>query len=130
MFTIKRDSWHYKLNMFFMDDWRSWQIEDWEAKGFCAYWRSTVWKLLVVAVVSFILGALLGILLVILLSEPLLFLGIVASATAFAATPFLFIWFTEYLDRPRPNKGEPTSLFAQKFKAYKDKVCPAVKFEG
>lgn len=129
MFTIKRDSWHYKLNMYFMDDWRTWMIEDWEARGFCAYWWSTVWKLLIVAVVSFILGALLAVLLIILLTEPLLFLVILAFMTIPVVLTFLFMWFTEYLDRPRADKGEPTSLFAQKYKAYKDKVCPAVKFE-
>ena len=130
MFTINRNSWHYKLNMYFMDDWRAWQIEDWEAKGFCAYWRSTVWKLLVVALVSLILGAVLAILLIILLTEPLFFLVILAFIALPIALVIFLEWFTEYLDRPHQNKGEPTTLFAQKYKAYKDKVCPAVKFEG
>lgn len=130
MYTINRNSWHYKLNMHFMDDWRAWQIEDWEAKGFCAYWRSTVWKLLLVALVSFVLCVLLAGLLIVLLAEPLLFLVILSLFVLPIALVIFSVWFTEYLDRPQPNKGEPTTLFAQKYKAYKDKVCPAVKFEG
>lgn len=130
MYTINRDSWHYKLNTYFMDDWRTWMIEDWEARGFCAYWWSTVWKLLIVTVVSLFLGALLAVMLIILFTEPLLFLGVIGFGAALAGIPLFFFWFIEYLDRPQPNKGEPTSLFAQKYKSYKDKVCPAVKFEG
>lgn len=130
MYTINRNSWHYKLNMYFMDDWRSWQIEDWEAKGFCAYWRSTMWKSLIVVCFSVVLLFIAATLAAILWTEPLIFLVTLAFIAIPIALVIFFTWFTEYLDRPKPNKGEPTSLFAQKYKAYKDKVCPAVKFEG
>lgn len=38
-FKINRDSWHYKLNKHFFNEYNMWQ---WEAKhnNFCAYWRA------------------------------------------------------------------------------------------
>ena len=56
-FVINRNSWHYKLNRKFMNEygWSDYRMEDqWEPRhnDFCSYWRATIFRMIGVAFVA------------------------------------------------------------------------------
>jgi hypothetical protein len=131
-FKINRDSWHYKLNKYFFNEYENSMGYNWEPRhsDFCSYWRATAFRLLwagfmifsILAFLFFIGGA--------IYNEPvqslIVFLSIVLLFTAFA----LVVSLTEKMrSRRNSNYDKPQSLFMQKYRAHKSKICPMVEYD-
>lgn len=124
-FKIKKDSWHYKLNANFMqDDF----MERWEYfhSDFCGYWRATIGRLILAAFM------LMGTLFILSAIAMAFYLNPVESALGLAAIILsgAFITFLVWLGTRNHNKpSKPDSLFMQKYKAHKAKICPMVEYD-
>lgn len=127
-FKIKKDSWHYKLNANFMQgDF----MERWEYfhSDFCSYWRATIGRLILAA---FMVKGALVILAALAAIATSFYFNPVESALAAAAIILIcaFITFLVWLGTRNHNKpSKPDSLFMQKYKAHKAKICPMVEYE-
>jgi len=129
-FKINRNSWHYKLNKnFFNGDS---MYYDWEPKhnNFCSYWRATMFRMLFVGILSIMgIAALTGFGLAVY-HDPIgsgIVFGSIIGFFAFIVGGVLFL---EYLSNLEKNKVvKPDSLFMQKYKAHKSKICPMVEYD-
>ena len=129
-FKINRNSWHYKLNKNFFNE--SSMQYDWEPKhnNFCSYWRATMFRVLFASILILVLGFMLTMLGVVTYLEPLrvaivvgTVLGLIATIVGIAAIAV----FTDH--RKKANADKPDSLFMQKYKAHKSKICPMVEYD-
>jgi hypothetical protein len=132
-FTINRNSWHYKLNTHFFNEDEHWMQSAWEPShnNFCSYWRATVFRMIFASfLVSFVLF-IVGLLSYLAYLDPLGALMTVGVVIAMFAV-FLGVVFIGYLLEERKRKKlneEPSqSLFAQKYRANKEKICPMVEY--
>ena len=136
-FKINRDSWHYKLNKNFLNEngYSAYYMRDqWESEhnNFCAYWRATMFRLLIAGFMSFGLFGLILMLGSAVLANPMGALIAVASVVGFFGTIIGAIAIVVLLKKRRANRKAaaiPDSLFVQKYKTYKSKICPMVEFE-
>lgn len=132
-FKINRNSWHYKLNKYMNEDALTDNMmrRDWEPKvsNFCAYWRATVMRL-----VLFGLLASLGTVMLIALT----FAVITAPGMVFFLfTLFAFVVLASYgvitlaerRKQVKMRQEKPQGLFAMKYRAIKDKICPNIEFD-
>lgn len=124
-FKIKKDSWHYKLNANFMQDN---SMERWEYfhSDFCSYWRATIGRLILAAfmiVVGVLLGCALGLAFYL---DPVTSLSVVGGFILVIGALTFFAWFST---RNHHKPSKPDSLFMQKYKAHKEKICPMVEYE-
>lgn len=130
-FKINRNSWHYKLNKNFFND--SSMEYRWEPKhnNFCAYWRATIFRLLGAGFLSSMVVGVFTILGVIAYTEPVTFLAVIGSILGLILL-ILGIAFIVHLieDRKKANADKPDSLFMQKYKAHKSKICPMVEYDS
>lgn len=134
-FIINRKSWHYKLNEHFLND-RSHYMEGWEKEhnDFCSYWRVTMIRLILFIAALIVAGcviAWMGLFIyeypwvaakgaAILLSILLMFIGMA----------FVSVTYEDYkLKKKNEDEDRPESLFAQKYRAYKSKICPMVEYK-
>jgi hypothetical protein len=131
-FVIDRNSWHYKLNRKFMNEygWSDYRMEDqWEPRhnDFCSYWRATIFRMIAVAfiaVVSIAFIAMIGFVSYTHPWETLRVVGILIGViVGFIAIGFLFVLTDK--SKEKLNK----SLFVQKYKAHKSKICPMVEYK-
>ena len=131
-FVINRNSWHYKLNRNFMNQYNSYEkgMEyQWEPRhnDFCSYWRATVFRMNGVALIIALSAILIGMLGLATYMHPLETLTIagyiVGVFVAFVC--FLFLFAAASVSKEKLDK----SLFAQKYKAHKSKFCPMVGYE-
>ena len=130
-FKINRDSWHYKFNMFFFNEYgfSNYAMKhQWEPKhnNFCSYWRATIIRAIVA--LCFI-GVTCGIFVLIYNFpwESFLLVSTIILTIAAMAFPVLVIAKVEKLTSNKRNK--PESLLMQKYRAHKSKICPTVDFE-
>jgi cytosine/uracil/thiamine/allantoin permease len=131
-FVINRNSWHYKLNRNFMNQY-SWYESgmeyQWEPRhnDFCSYWRATVFRMIGLALIIALSAILIGMLGLATYMHPLETLTIagyiVGVFVAFVC--FLFLFAAASVSKEKLDK----SLFAQKYKAHKSKFCPMVGYE-
>lgn len=132
-FKVNRNSWHYKLNMKFMNNYgdNEYYMRDrWEPKhnNFCSYWRVTFFRMVWVAILAaggLAIASLVG---VGIYNDPIgsaIFLGIIISAITFAIG---VVYVRDKLEN-RKDSDAPKSLFMQKYIAYKSKVCPQVSYD-
>jgi len=124
-FKIKKNSWHYKLNANFMQDY---SMERWEYyhSDFCSYWKATIGRLILAA---FMLMGLLFVLSAIAAAfylDPATSLSVVGAAILVIGALTFFAWFRT---RNHHKPSKPDSLFMQKYKAHKAKICPMVEYE-
>ena len=130
-FKINRNSWHYKLNKNFFND--SSMEYRWEPKhnNFCAYWRATMFRLLGAGFLSSMVVGVFTILGVIAYTEPVTFLAVIGSILGLILL-IVGIAFIVHLieDRKKANADKPDSLFMQKYKAHKSKICPMVEYDS
>lgn len=129
-FKINRDSWHYELNKNFFNE--SSMKYDWEPKhnNFCDYWRATMFRVLFAALLISVVGFMLIILGVGVYRYPLESAFIVGGTLGVCATLFGFFVIGEFLiNRKNVNANKPDSLFMQKYKAHKSKICPMVEYD-
>lgn len=127
-FTINRNSWHYKLNKNFFNE-SSMQYH-WEPKhnNFCAYWRATVFRLLFAGILSFMCLGLVTLMGIGAYHDPIGAAIFVGSLVGFISIVVACIAVAVYLDN-RKKTNKPDSLFVQKYKAHKAKICPSVEFK-
>ena len=124
-FKINRNSWHYKLNANFIRDY---SMERWEYyhSDFCSYWRATIGRLILAAFIT-VVGALsLFLIGLVFYLDPVTSLSVVGGIILIIGASAFFAWFnTRNLYKP----AKPDSLFMQKYKAHKEKICPMVEYE-
>jgi hypothetical protein len=137
-FIINRNTWHYKLNYnFFGPDFPHLMEHYWEPdhSDFCSYWRATTLRILAIALLIAIAGGALFFLSVIVISHPwemLIALALITSVLIFITLcHMLFRLLCKFWDwvANAPKKARPESLFAQKYRAHKAKICPMVEYE-
>lgn len=124
-FKIKKNSWHYKLNANFMQDNFMGRWEYYHS-DFCSYWRATIARLLMVA---FLIAVVIFFLFLIALAfylDPVTSLSVVGTAILVIGAAVFFAWFST---RNYRKPAKPDSLFMQKYKAHKEKICPMVEYE-
>jgi membrane protein YdbS with pleckstrin-like domain len=132
-FTINRNSWHYKLNKNFFNDHEHWMQSAWEPShnNFCSYWRATVFRMIFASFLVSLVLVIVGILSYLAYLEPLAALSAVGTVIAIFAV-FIGIVFTAHLLEERKwkklNEEPSQSLFAQKYRANKEKICPMVEY--
>ena len=134
-FVINRNSWHYKLNRNFMNEYNSYEkgIEDkWEPrhKDCFSYWRSTVFRVIAVCLfVVFIAGTLYFIGSA-FYYYPIDSLIIIGTTLGFFAFLILTFFISEKLKSiSSKHEPKPESLLVQRYRAYKSKICPMVEYE-
>lgn len=128
-FKINRDSWHYKLNKNFFND-QSMQYH-WEPKhnNFCSYWRATMFRLLFGAALSLIVITMFTMLGIGLYLEPIGVLVGFALVVGILVIPMGGFFLAEFLkNRNKAKSDKPDSLFVQKYKMHKSKICPMVEY--
>lgn len=127
-FTINRNSWHYKLNKNFFNE--SSMYYDWEPKhnNFCAYWRATMFRVLFAAILSLGCISILSMMGMGAYNDPIGAAIFVGSLVGFISIVVACIAVAVYLDN-RKKTDKPDSLFMQKYKAHKAKICPSVEFK-
>jgi len=131
-FAINRNSWHYKFNKNFFNNDDYCMERRWEPKhnNFCSYWRATMFRMLFAGLLIALVLGLFTIIGLAIYYDPIgsaivfgLILAILLSAVG-------VITVAAYLDdRKKANADKPDSLFAQKYKAHKAKICPGVEFK-
>ena len=130
-FKINRNSWHYKFNKNFFNNDDYCMERRWEPKhnNFCSYWRATMGRMLVAAILgSTVIGCLAG-LAYITYQDPIATISILGTVAGMGAIVVGGVAFLQYLEnRKKANADKPDSLFVQKYKAHKEKICPMVEF--
>lgn len=129
-FKINRDSWHYKLNKNFFNDVSMKYTWEPEHNNFCSYWRATMFRLLFAAALSLIAITMFTILGIGLYLHPIEFLIGFSLVVVMIAIPVGTYLLVEFLkDRNQAKGDKPDSLFVQKYKAHKSKICPMVEYD-
>ena len=132
-FHVNRNSWHYKLNKMTnpQGDNRYYMEDSWEPRhsNFCAYWRATMFKLIWLAMIFFGAGFILFMLGSVFYLHPVESLkvtGIIFGIIMFfVALFFAFMGVSNVTEKV----SKSDSLFVQKYRAQKSKICPKVEFE-
>lgn len=128
-FKINRRSWHYKLNRKFMNEYGPYWMDRWEHRhaNFCAYWRATIFRVGFLMFGVSLLGLILTILVHAIMVDPV---GVAIGAgivIGIIAIPLCIVAGVRYLsNRERPQSE---SLIAQRYRAYKSRICPGVDYE-
>ena len=131
-FKINRNSWHYKFNKNFFNNDDYCMERRWEPKhnNFCSYWRATMCRMLVAAILGSVIISALAILGVVMYQDP------IAFAIVFGATAGVIggaIGCAVLLERRNFSKTakitKSDSLFMQKYKMHKSKICPMVEYD-
>ena len=132
-FNINRNSWHYKLNKHFFNEY-NWGMEKyWEPRhnSFCSYWRATMFRLVFASFIICLITFLVTILSVGIYNDPIGFLFFFLSIALFIGVIIAGTAITFYIkDRNEKNADKQQSLFMQKYRAYKSKICPSVDYKN
>ena len=126
-FKINRNSWHYKLNCHFLQDYTIYTMSYWESthSDFCSYWQATVSRIIVMAFFTALALLLLGLLGAAVYMDPI---GALVGFSAAVGVIGTAIGIAAYIVN-REKKEPSQSLIAQKYRAHKEKICPMVEFE-
>ena len=125
-FSINRNSWHYRMNKHFFNEYE-YNMASWERQrnNFCSYWRATTMRL-----VAMIVCAVIVISFAISIVAAFMVAPIQAGLTVLLIVAVLGgLAFIAYLSNRPSNTKEPTSLLAQRYRAYKSQICPAVEYK-
>ena len=131
-FKINRNTWHYKLNQKFMNDdgLSDYMMQNyWEYKhrDFCSYWRATIGRVLFLSLLTAVcIILLIGLVNTIYLYPLAMLKGVGVGICIIAAIVGLIVVSEELKSR---KKNQPEGLVAQRYRAYKSKVCPMVEYE-
>jgi hypothetical protein len=132
-FKINRNSWHYKLNRKFFNaygDNEYYMHDSWEPRhnNFCAYWRATMFRVIFAIFLSVFVGLFFFVLGGAVYQHPIDFLISISSILGIIALGIIVVFCTNWLQK-REKKEVPESLFMQKYKAHKSKICPMVEYD-
>jgi uncharacterized protein (DUF2062 family) len=131
-FKINRNSWHYKLNKNFFNECQYSMEYNWEPRhnNFCAYWRATMFRMLFAAILTAGLGGMFTVLGVAVYNDPLAVASVVGGVLGLIATMVGIAFILQFFSNRKKAKADlPDSLFMQKYKAHKSKICPGVEYE-
>lgn len=132
-FRINRNSWHYKLNcrMTQYGDNQYYMEDTWEPKhsNFCAYWRTTAFKLIWLSMIMFMVASLLFMLTTAIYTHPIVALKVTGAIIGVIAALIGLVLFFVGISKMNENVAKSNSLFVQKYRAHKSKICPKVEFE-
>lgn len=131
-FVINRDSWHYKLNKNFSNDYEH-LMKTWEDKhaNFCSYWRATMFRVIGVLFLALMVVGIVSFIGIASYNEPVTALIVVGSIIGIIAAIALIVFISEKIKyKKKPvDKLKPESLIVQKYRAHKSKICPTVDFK-
>jgi amino acid transporter len=135
-FAINRNSWHYKLNSNLFNEYSHSMEFNWEPRhnNFCSYWRATTFRVLFAAfLISGIMLLLTGLGIAIYVN-PVAVMTAIGLVIGIITIAILFAYLHNRIEeRKYSNKmlsKEPSqSLFAQKYRANKEKICPMVEYK-
>lgn len=131
-FKVNRDSWHYKLNKNFFNEYQYSMDRNWEPRhnNFCSYWRVTMLRSVFAVFLTTFICAVLYTLGSGVYYYPMDALKIVGMLVATLVGLFVIFSVAFYFEgRKYKNADKPDSLFVQRYKAYKSKVCPSVEYD-
>jgi len=124
-FRINRKSWHYKIARFFAQSW------DPDPKTFCQYWRNFILSSLFLLVLGGMGLLLLTALAMVIYLEPVtsgitvaIIVGVIAAIILMVAGGFKVNEVHE-----RAMTAENPSVFQMKYRTFKQKICPPIKYE-
>lgn len=135
-FRINRKSWHYQLNRYFFNNYTDW-MSPWEARhnNFCSYWRATLFRSIFATLLAAICIIILTALGISIYQHPIEF----ATAVALVATAVTVIFggatlirysIERFKDRSATETTQkPEGLFAQRYRAYKSRICPMIEYD-
>ena len=129
-FKINRNSWHYKLNKNFFNG--NSMLYAWEPKhnNFCSYWRATMFRMIFATALSLWTIAMVSMLGYTAYNQPIEFLTAIGVVVGlFSAVVGVFLTVHAISNRNERKSDKPDSLFVQKYKAHKSKICPKVEYD-
>lgn len=133
-FVINKDSWHFRLNMNFVNEHPEWRwLQD--HPDFCSYWRATIFRVIFAMLLAFVGFSFLFTLVYGAYTEPLKALIIAGILIAIIAGIALFSLIYHYMQMRKYKAGDkneedkPESLLMQKYRAHKAKICPMVEYK-
>lgn len=132
-FKINRNSWHYKLNRHFFSDGGLSNVSmqnHWEPRhsDFCSYWRATIFRLIAAAILVVIAFFALSGIGIAAYMHPYETLKVVAGIIIFFGVVIGVIAAMVYFDKSKKKMEQ--SLFVQKYRAHKSKICPMVEYDS
>ena len=135
-FNINRNSWHYKLNKNLFNEYSHSMEFNWEPRhnNFCSYWRATMFRVLFAALLISGLMFMISALCYAIYVNPVAVMTATGLVIAVITAAILFAYLHNRIEeRKYSNKmlsKEPSqSLFAQKYRANKEKICPMVEYK-
>jgi len=132
-FKINRNSWHYKMNckMTQNGDSRYYMEDNWEPKhsNFCAYWRTTVFKLVWIGIITFGIASILFMIGDAFYAHTIVALKVTGAIIGVIAAFIAILFGIAGLSKVNEKVAKSNSLFVQKYRAQKSKICPTVEFE-
>lgn len=133
-FVIDRNSWHYKFNKNFMNEYglSDYHMQDvWEPRhsNFCSYWRATVFRMILASIL--LCFSIIGIFVLAIgaYQHPVTAFSIVLSFISFSAVILFFFGIEKLKARNKSKENESESLLMQKYRAHKSKICPMVEYK-
>lgn len=131
-FKINRNSWHYKMNTIFFNEYQYSMERNWEPRhnNFCSYWRATFFRIVFITMFASFIFALLSMMVLGTIANPmaaLSVLGVILAIIALIVGGVLA--HTGYTAYAKKYEDKPDSLFVQRYKTYKSKVCPMVEYD-
>jgi len=132
-FRINRNSWHYKMNRRFspFHNNPNYMEYNWEPRhsNFCAYWRATTFKLVWLSVVTFGIIGLLFMIANTIYIHPIVALKVTGAIIAVIVGGITLLFLFAGISKMNETVAKSNSLFVQKYRAQKSKICPTVEFE-
>jgi len=103
---------------------------NWEPRhnNFCAYWRATMFRAVFAIFLAVFAGLFLFAIGNAIYTDPIVFLIIIGTILGLIIFGAAALALTHWLQK-REKKEVPESLFVQRYKAYKSKVCPMVEYD-
>lgn len=135
-FKINRKSWHYQLNRYFFNHYTDW-MSQWEARhnNFCSYWRATLFRSIFATLLAAICIIILTALGISIYQHPIEFATAVALVVAtltfiFGGATLIRYSIERFNSRSATETTEkPEGLFAQRYRAYKSRICPMIEYD-
>lgn len=131
-FIINRDSWHYRLNKSLLNEegFSKQRMQDyWEPRhnNFCSYWRATVFRMIWIAIIVALIIIVLSCLGYAVYMNPWGTVRVVSYAAVIVCAVLGWVYMLCILDGTKKKMGN--SLFVQKYKVHKSKICPEVEYD-
>ena len=135
-FRINRKSWHYQLNRYFFNHYTDW-MSQWEARNnnFCSYWRATLFRSIFATLLAAICIILLTTLGISIYQHPIEFVKVLILVVATLTVIFGGATLIRYSIERFKNRSatetsqKPEGLFAQRYRAYKSRICPMIEYD-